>query len=1259
MTAGRGWFRVGGGRRLLAVALSVASLLTVVPSYAAAGAPSAGPTRAVGDGATAGAGRGVPRTAGTVTLITGDVVRLDPEGEPSVAPAAGRDGTAPVRPRAVSYARYQRDGAWYVVPTDAVPLLRADLLDERLFDVTGLLAQGYDDNASPVLPLLVQYADPGQARRAVPLAGTGARRVLPGLNLTANDQPKATGARFWADLVRQANPAARSIRGGVRKVWLNARYRASLHRSVPQIGAPTAWQAGYTGRGVTVAVLDSGYDTDHPDLAGRVSAAQDFTGTGSVEDRFGHGTHVAATVGGSGAAGRHRGVAPDAKLAVGKVLDDSGDGSEEWILAGMEWAATKAGAKVVNLSLGGGPSDGTDPVSQAVDRLSADHGTLFVAAAGNRGAYAPVSAPASANAALAVSSVDPADRISEFSSRGPRVWDGAPKPELAAPGEAILAARATGAYPGIAGHPDHVPLSGTSMAAPHVAGAAAILAQRHPEWTGAQLKAALVGAAAPARESRVFDVGAGRIDVARAVTQPVRAEVASLAMDLPWGAPGGTRQLTYRNDGSTPVTLRLALSLADTAGQPAPPQLATLGATTLTVPARGSAAVPVRIAGRQRAGTYGGVVVATAGETSVRTPVGVRQATETHEVTVRLLDQQGRPSDSGTTMVVGIDAQNAGFRDFVWGSGSVSVPAGRYALLSSVYLPPPPNGGLRTAVLGYPGLTLADDTTVTLDARWARAVPLGVADQPAATEGLREIVIGGRWSGDPTNTGMGNIVEPGFGEVLVGSAPGVSAEEFSLTDMAVLERPMLQLSATAPERFPVRVGWLWKPGPTPPFEGTARLPVVRLVVGPTGELPDVDVADALAVLTSANDEAEPFALAPVVRQLQQRGARMVLLATGQFGWAGEPLALPTISSGPGYPGIDRFVELAGAGTLTATVTGQPVSPYRYQLGYQVRGGIPADLAYRPTTGELAAVPTSYHDAGEGVRQVRASLRLGDEYHGLFASSPVFAPLRRTEYYTPGSWRISLGNDIFPAVARTELRLRPGANPATSWDKAVVGPALTGPTVDNVGKPWVSRQGDVVDVMLPMFSDSSGHPRPVDAFDDGTTGSTSLYRNGQLLGTVAEPGRGQFAVPAAAATYRLTASATHHSPTWRSSTTVSGSWTFRSATVSGRQPLPLLGMLLDAPVDLRNTVSVGDRRPVRMSVHRQGGVAGRPVVTVTVAASYDDGRSWHAVPVSRDGEGWLALVPHRRAGHVSLRANAADADGNAVEQTVLRAYRVGG
>lgn len=224
---------------------------------------------------------------------------------------------------------------------------------------------------------------------------------------------------------------------------------------------------------------------------------------------------------------------------------------------------------------------------------------------------------------------------------------------------------------------------------------------------------------------------------------------------------------------------------------------------------------------------------------------------------------------------------------------------------------------------------------------------------------------------------------------------------------------------------------------------------------------------------------------------------------------------------------------------------------------------------------------------------------------------------------------------------------------------MVGPALTGPTVGNAGKPWVSRQGNVLDVRVPMFTDASGHPKPTSEFGESTTGSTSLYRNGQLLGTVNEPGRGQFAVPAGPATYRLTTSATHHSPTWRLSTMVNGSWTFRSGTESTRRPLPLLGLLLDAPVDLRNTVPVGDRRPVRVSVHRQDGVAERPVVAMTVDISYDDGRNWHPVPTNRDGAGWKASVPHDRAGHVSLRAKAADADGNAVEQTVIRAYRVGG
>jgi subtilisin family serine protease len=200
---------------------------------------------------------------------------------------------------------------------------------------------------------------------------------------------------------------------GVRKVWLDGRVRLLDAESFVQVGAPRAGEMGLSGRGVTVAVLDGGIDAGHPDLQGKVLEAKDFTGTG-VKDTFGHGTHVAAAVAGDGVFG---GVAKDAKLLVGKVCAGQ-TCDESAVLAAVEWAAPRA--EVVNLSLGGSASDGTDPLSLAVDRLSEQHGTLFVVAAGNDGEDG-VSSPAAADAALAVGSVGKSDRLSRFSSRGPRV----------------------------------------------------------------------------------------------------------------------------------------------------------------------------------------------------------------------------------------------------------------------------------------------------------------------------------------------------------------------------------------------------------------------------------------------------------------------------------------------------------------------------------------------------------------------------------------------------------------------------------------------------------------------------------------------------------------------------------------------------------------------------------------------------------------------------------------------------------------------
>nr|BFF18134.1 hypothetical protein GCM10025730_16550 [Promicromonospora thailandica] len=158
---------------------------------------------------------------------------------------------------------------------------------------------------------------------------------------------------------------------------------------------------------------------------------------------------------------------------MGKVLDDDGYGLESWIIAGMEWGA--ANADIVSMSLGDSSlNDGTDPMAQALNVLSEETGALFVVAAGNSYTEGSLGSPGTADAALTVGAVDDDDVRADFSSYGPRVGDHAIKPDLTAPGVGIVAARSQ--QSGGAG--SYVSMNGTSMATPHVAGAAAIVKGR-------------------------------------------------------------------------------------------------------------------------------------------------------------------------------------------------------------------------------------------------------------------------------------------------------------------------------------------------------------------------------------------------------------------------------------------------------------------------------------------------------------------------------------------------------------------------------------------------------------------------------------------------------------------------------------------------------------------------------------------------------------------------------------------------------------
>jgi subtilisin family serine protease len=279
-----------------------------------------------------------------------------------------------------------------------------------------------------------------------------------------------------------------------------------------RIGADVVWggSAGAVsvapgrpaGAGILVAVIDTGIDKTHPDLQANLVGGRNYVRAcafcapvaANWNDDNGHGSHVAGTIGaldnGSGVIG----VAPDLNLYAIKVLNSQGNGSLSDVVAGIDHAVA-VGARVINLSLGSGAND--PALKAAVDRAAAA-GILVVASAGNSGAGADtVGYPAKYESAFAVAATcgptvtsycTTLDARASFSSTGPSV-------DIAAPGDAVYSTYRSGGY---------ATLSGTSMAAPHVAGAAALILSCNPSLNGAAVRAAMVGT--------VLDLGPAGVD---------------------------------------------------------------------------------------------------------------------------------------------------------------------------------------------------------------------------------------------------------------------------------------------------------------------------------------------------------------------------------------------------------------------------------------------------------------------------------------------------------------------------------------------------------------------------------------------------------------------------------------------------------------------------------------------------------------------------------------------------------------------------
>jgi serine protease len=272
-----------------------------------------------------------------------------------------------------------------------------------------------------------------------------------------------------------------------------------------KISVAGAWQTS-TGAGVTVAVIDTGVDAKHPDLAVNVLSGYDAIANkaGVSTDPNGHGTHVAGTI--AAVTGNGVGVsaiAPDTKILPVKVLGSDGSGYMSDTAEGIIWAADH-GAGVINMSLGS--SAKVTAVTNAIT-YARSKGVVVVAAAGNdRAKGSPTNYPAADAGVIGVAATDSADKVASYSNAGSYV-------DVAAPGSAILST-----YPTALNSSGYGSMSGTSMATPHVAAVAALLKAYNPALTPDQVQAALQSSSVDlGAKGRDNDYGYGRIDAATAL----------------------------------------------------------------------------------------------------------------------------------------------------------------------------------------------------------------------------------------------------------------------------------------------------------------------------------------------------------------------------------------------------------------------------------------------------------------------------------------------------------------------------------------------------------------------------------------------------------------------------------------------------------------------------------------------------------------------------------------------------------------------
>jgi len=379
----------------------------------------------------------------------------------------------------------------------------------------------------------------------------------------------------------------------VKKIYLNEKFQAipptieaqftitkddvPYNETVPKfINADKLWP-NFDGSGIKIAILDTGVSASHPDLKGKIILEEtfvlkkyNFDFDENATDFHGHGTHVAGIAAGTGVAsnGIYRGVAPGAQIINAKCLNMFGQGTTAAILKAIDWAVS-AGADIISMSLGTGVGDPNDPISIAAE-AAVEKGIIVVAAAGNSGPYySSVGSPGAAYGVITVGACDWEGRVASFSSRGPTLtWS--PEPDVLAPGVDVIAPLAPDSYMQRAGlklgtaiNRTYISLSGTSMATPAVAGAAALLLQAFPDLKGENPYAIRIALMETAKTIGLDEntQGAGIIDVYEAyrfLNQNLKGSSLPVVKAIPTTIPLQPQVVRFPGDEITTTVILLS-----------------------------------------------------------------------------------------------------------------------------------------------------------------------------------------------------------------------------------------------------------------------------------------------------------------------------------------------------------------------------------------------------------------------------------------------------------------------------------------------------------------------------------------------------------------------------------------------------------------------------------------------------------------------------------------------------------------------------